>query len=224
MHRKSLDIQIVLAPAGAEYKAVKRALKRVKAAPQLVAIPAGPQGVKQFLEAQKEQLSGKRILLMGLGGSLSPKYAVGDGVAIAHIWNGFGIEEKFECDRTLTTQISQQLGIAIGDGVTCDRVITTAVEKKRLGDRYSADVVDMEGAVLVSELPEAAVAILRVVSDDCGGDLPDISGAIAEDGSLQPIQIALSFIKNPLSAIRFIRGSLEGLKALEDLTFNLFQN
>ena len=126
------------------------------------------------------------------------------------------------CDRALTAQLAERLGIATGIGVTCDRVITTAAEKKRLGDRYSASVVDMEGAVLLKALPDRAIAILRVISDDCREDLPDIAGAIAADGSLRPMTLALSFAKRPLLAIRFIKGSLKGLKALENMAFALF--
>ncbi len=218
MYSESVKIQTVLVPAGAEYQAVKSGLSRVPNAPELVAIPAGAQGVKTFLETRSIRQGG--VLLMGLGGSLTPELNVGDGVVIEKIWQEAG--EVFACDRTLTTQLAERLGIATGTGVTCDRVITTVAEKKRLGDRYSASVVDMEGAVLLKALPERAIAILRVISDDCQDDLPDIAGAIAADGSLRPMYLALSFVKRPLSAIRFIRGSLKGLKALENVAFALF--
>ncbi|WP_121970564.1 phosphorylase [Leptolyngbya sp. BC1307] len=218
MYSESVKIQTVLVPAGAEYQAVKSGLSRVPNAPELVAIPAGPQGVKTFLETRSIREGG--VLLMGLGGSLTPELSVGNGVVIEKIWQAAG--EMFACDRTLTTQLAERLRIATGIGVTCDRVITTVAEKKRLGDRYSASVVDMEGAVLLKALPERAIAILRVISDDCQDDLPDIAGAIAADGSLRPMYLALSFIKRPLSAIRFIRGSLKGLKALENVAFALF--
>ncbi len=216
-------------PAGAEYRAVKKGLSRVSDAPQLVAIPAGPQGVKKFLEiwqahrSPQNSLQSGGVLLMGLGGSLSPEYDVGDAVVMERIWHGFEREAVFECDRPLTTQIAQRLGIAVGVGVTCDHVITTVEEKQRLSDRYSADVVDMEAAVLLKELP-GAIAVLRVISDDCRYDLPDISGAIAADGSLKPMYLTLSFVKRPLSAIRFITGSLKGLKALGNIAFSFFQD
>ncbi|CAN5717095.1 hypothetical protein BH23CYA1_BH23CYA1_03030 [soil metagenome] len=218
MYSESVEIQTVLVPAGAEYQAVKSGLSRVKNAPELVAIPAGPQGVKTFLENRSIRQGG--VLLMGLGGSLTPELNVGNGVVIEKIWQEAG--KVFACDRTLTTQLAERLGIATEIGVTCDRVITTVAEKKRLGDRYSASVVDMEGAVLLKALPERAIAILRVISDDCRDDLPDIARAIAADGSLRPMYLALSFVKRPLSAIRFIRGSLKGLKALENVAFALF--
>ena len=217
MYSESVEIRTVLVPAGAEYQAVKSGLSRVQDAPELVAIPAG-QSVKTFLETRSIREGG--ILLMGLGGSLTPELNVGNGIVIEKIWQEAG--EVFACDRALTAQLAERLGIATGVGVTCDRVITTVAEKKRLGDRYSASVVDMEGAVFLKALPDRAIAILRVISDDCREDLPDIAGAIAADGSLKPMTLTFSFIKRPLSAIRFVKGSLKGLKALENMAFALF--
>ncbi|MEM8501610.1 MAG: hypothetical protein AAF716_00480 [Cyanobacteria bacterium P01_D01_bin.1] len=214
-------IHIVLVPAGAEFKAVKRGLSEVLNPPQLVAIPAGPKGLKTFLRGWKvPDLEGKGLLLMGLGGSLSVGHEVGKAIALRKIWNAASDEVLF-CDHKATEHIVQQLGIFSGVGVSCDRVITLAKEKQQLGDRYSADVVDMESAVLLQTL-SVPVAIVRVVSDDCGGDLPDIESAITPNGSLKPLQIALSFARKPQAAIRLVRGSLIGLKQLEQLVCRLF--
>jgi hypothetical protein len=88
-------------------------------------------------------------------------------------------------------------------------------EKRRLGDRYRADVVDMESAVCWPPCPQAKVAILRVISDDCSHDLPDIAGAIGPDGSLRADTLARSFLKRPIAALKFISGSLQALKTLD---------
>ncbi|MEO0457166.1 MAG: hypothetical protein AAF152_11395 [Cyanobacteria bacterium P01_A01_bin.114] len=226
------EIQIILVPAGVEYRAVKRAVSRVQGAPQVVAIPAGPRAVKRFLETWKDRalLWSGGVLVVGLGGSLSSEYGVGDGVLLERVWNGFeksegedGEQDVYECDRTLTTQIAERLAIATGTGVTCDRVITTVDQKRELCDRYGADIVDMEGAALLKVLPNAKVAILRVVSDDCHHDLPDISNAISSDGSIKPLPIAFHLSRRPTAAIRLIRGSLKGLKSLETLIAALFE-
>lgn len=106
----------------------------------------------------------------------------------------------------------------------CDRVITTVAEKKRLSDRYQADVVDMESAVLLDAMPQTRIAVLRVISDDCSHDLPDMSGAIGPDGSLRAGTLAQSFLKRPVAALKFISSSLQGLKVLEQSTFALFKS
>lgn len=106
-------------------------------------------------------------------------------------------------------------------GVSCDRVITTLAEKRQLGDRYDAAVVEMEGTTLLRCLPDCPIAILRVISDDCHHELPDISAAIGADGSLNVMTLVLSFLRRPVAALRLIRGSLQGLKALEYLAVEL---
>ncbi|MGF1523831.1 MAG: hypothetical protein ACFBSF_16055 [Leptolyngbyaceae cyanobacterium] len=217
-------VKVILVPAGAESRAVKRALKKVPEPPQVIEIPAGPQAVKRFLQTwdKSEVLQSGGILLMGLGGNLTPDYEVGDGVLVERIFEA-GSSQAYACDRALITQLSKQLGIPVGVGVTCDRVITTAVAKRKLHDRYGADVVDMEAAALLKELPDCKIAILRVISDDCHHDLPDISSAIGSDGSIRLVPIILSFLKRPFAALRLIRGSLEGLKMLKELTSKILQ-
>ncbi|MEL6385638.1 MAG: hypothetical protein AAFQ89_24885 [Cyanobacteria bacterium J06626_18] len=223
MSSKNVGIQMILVPTGAESRAVKQALKRVLEPPPIVEIPAGPQAVKRFLQAWKDPqiFQSGRVLLLGLGGSLSPDLGVGDGVLVERVFEASS-SEVYECDRILTTQISAQLGVPIGVGVTCDRVITTATEKWQLRDRYDADVVDMEAAALLKELSDCKIAILRVISDDCHHDLPDISGAIGSDGSIKVAPTILSFLRKPRAALQLVQGSLKGLKALEDMTNSLF--
>ena len=216
---ENLGIRVILVPAGAEYQAVQRAMKQVQAGPQVVAIPAGPQGVTRFLQTWEEQDLLGGVLLMGLGGSLSPELDVGDAVLIEKVFEA-GSSQVYECDHTLTAQISEQLGIVIGVGVSCDRVITTAVEKHQLHKHYGAEVVDMEGAALLKGLPNGKIVILRVISDNCHHDLPDISNAIGPDGSIKPIYLALSFLRRPMAALRLIRGSLKGLKCMESIIHN----
>ncbi|MBF2079447.1 MAG: phosphorylase [Synechococcales cyanobacterium T60_A2020_003] len=205
-------------------------MKRVEIKkPQLIAIPAGPEALKQFLETEKHQpwQTAKTMLLMGLGGSLSPECEIGRGVLIDRVWNLLNPEspECTFCDSILTQTILQRCSsLSVATGVTSDRVITSAQEKRTLGDRYSASVVDMESAVLVQAIPHAQLAVLRVISDDCHHDLPNIEQAIAPDGSLRPVVLALRFLQRPLAAARLVRGSLKGLKTLEALALDLFQS
>ncbi|NER81774.1 MAG: phosphorylase [Leptolyngbya sp. SIO1D8] len=229
MSLKEFAIQVVLVPAGAEYQSVKRAMQQVQNPPQMIAIPTGPQALKRFLITKQAQyvLQANRILVLGLGGSLSTAYTIGEGLLLEKMWCGFVTEglPVYVCDRTLTQAIAQRLPhIALGTGVTCDRVITTAAEKHQLRDRYGADIVEMEGAALLRALPShCSVAILRVISDDCHYDLPDISTAIGPDGHLKPMVLTWRFLRNPLAALRLIRGSLQALKALENVTVALFK-
>ncbi len=109
-------------------------------------------------------------------------------------------------------------------GLTSDRPIWSAQEKGKLGQIYDAGVVDMEGFAALEVLTEVgiAVAMVRVVSDDCDRDIPDLTPAIAPDGSLQPFSLALAMLGHPLAAARLIQGSLRGLKVLQQVTADLF--
>ncbi|PSN11108.1 phosphorylase [filamentous cyanobacterium CCT1] len=220
-----MAIQVILVPAGAEYQAVMRGIKAVPEAPSVISIPAGPAAFRAFLESWegRSRYADQEILLMGLGGSLSPQHQIGDAILLESVWNAAG-GDGFQCDRALTESLAQWLKVPMGTGVMCDRVITTVAEKRRLGDRYRANVVDMESAVLLEAMPQAKVAILRVISDDCSRDLPDLAGAIGSDGSLRADTLARSFLKRPIAALNFISGSLQALRTLEQITLMLFKS
>ncbi|MEY2859383.1 MAG: hypothetical protein RLZZ74_3696, partial [Cyanobacteriota bacterium] len=46
--------------------------------------------------------------------------------------------------------------------------------------------------------------------------------SIDSQGNLQTLPLAIALIKQPIAAIRLIRGSLTGLRALEAITAKLF--
>ncbi|MCV3214907.1 hypothetical protein OGM63_15520 [Plectonema radiosum NIES-515] len=66
------------------------------------------------------------------------------------------------------------------------------------------------------------MAMLGVVSDDSKHDIPNFTSAINSDGSLQPLSLAITMIRQFIAATRLIRGSLGGLKVLEKVTTFLF--
>ena len=221
--------QFILVPAGAEYQVVHRALRHWPEYPRIVPIPAGPQAVQAFLATweERQSLQAASILLLGLGGSLSPHHGVGDGVLLQKVWDeSKGQEaEGDEADATLTQWIAQRLpSVTMGTGVMSDRVVTSAAAKRQLRDQYGADVVDMESAALLKALPQCQIAILRVISDDWEHDLPDISTAISPAGAIKAVPLALSCLRQPIAALRLIRGAIKGLKALGRMTAVLFQS
>ncbi|MEL6554763.1 MAG: phosphorylase [Cyanobacteria bacterium J06621_11] len=230
------NIDIVLVPAGAELRAVRRGIKQADQTPSsVIAIPAGPVAVKAFMaklvakwEREDHNLN-RNLLLIGLGGSLCTRYRAGDSLALTQIWQGFEDGQSvLPCDLELTAQISRQLQCETGVGVTCDRIITNAKEKQQLGDRYAAQAVDMEGFSLLKSLsnlacsPDYRIAAVRIISDDCLHDLPDLLQVIRSDGSMSQTGLLLSFVRRPVAAIRLILGSLRGLKTLEKSVCKLF--
>ncbi|MBC6435596.1 phosphorylase, partial [Nostoc sp. HG1] len=125
-----------------------------------------------------------RVLIMGICGSLSDRYTVGDIVLYQDcVYQG----KRQECDRTFTAQLHSALSYRsrliaslptphqnLVKSLTSDRVIWSAAEKRHLGETLRADVVDMEGFTALEFFNAAgvAVAMLRVVSDDCHTIIP----------------------------------------------------
>ncbi|MDZ8053565.1 MAG: phosphorylase [Aulosira sp. ZfuVER01] len=228
------DIQLILVPQGAEYKAVSRGLTRVTSSnTTVVPIPVGVKALSAYLH--KLQQDGRlrnqpqaKVLLMGLCGSLSPSYPVGKIVLYENcVYQG----NVRECNGTFTAQLYSALKTHISaldlvKGLTSDRVLCSAVEKRQLGETLGADVVDMEGFAVLEFFHQvgASVAMLRVVSDDCQHDIPDLTSAISPDGSLKPLPLTLTLLRQPIAATRLIRGSLQGLKVLEEVTALLFSS
>lgn len=157
---------------------------------------------------------------MGLCGSLTPKQTIGDAV----LYSESLFPNPIFCDRALTVHLQALLKVPIVSGVTSDRVISTAIEKQQLATQFKADVVDMEGAFALEVLNEigVTVATVRVVSDDCDRDLPNLARAFNGDGSLQPVALVTAMVRQPIAATRLIRGSLHGLKVLQSITEKMF--
>jgi hypothetical protein len=137
-----------------------------------------------------------------------------------------GVYAVEHCDRGLTELLYDRLQkqISTVKALTSDRVISSATEKHHLFQMSGADVVDMEGFAILEffKQAQAPVTMLRVVSDDCYHDIPNFTSALSPDGSLQPLPVAIAMLRQPIAATRMIRGSLRGLRVLEQLTTLLF--
>ncbi|QLE50073.1 phosphorylase [Nostoc sp. C057] len=219
-----LPINTILVPQGAEYKAVCRGLSGVTGSiPTVVAVPVGMKPLLKYLHQGQFLVPKSRVLIMGICGSLSDRYKVGDIVLYQDcVYQG----KLLECDRTFTAQLHSYISqkVSLVKSLTSDRMIWSAAEKLHLGETLAADVVDMEGftALEFFKVGGVAVAMLRVVSDDCQHDIPDLTSAINSDGSLNPFPLAMAMLRQPLAATRLIRGSLTALKVLEQVTNMLF--
>ncbi len=226
----TLNIQIILVPQGAEHRAVCAGLRGVHQPPTVLAVPVGTSSLIPHLERlQRDQVlkPGQRVLVMGLCGGLVTDLPVGTAV----LYQTCRIVTQpmapgLAGDRALGTALQQQLNHALRwvTAVTSDRVISRADEKQYLAQQTQAEVVDMEGFAALQILSDmgVAVATLRVVSDDCQHDIPNLDGAIAVDGSLKPVPLATAMLKQPIAALHLIRSSTKSLKILQRITSELF--
>ncbi|BBA78723.1 Phosphorylase superfamily [cyanobacterium endosymbiont of Rhopalodia gibberula] len=229
-------IDTILVPRGAEYKVVCEGFREVKqfcSKIKIIQIPVGLLPFKHYLK-QWQQIHEfinhppKGILLMGLCGSLSPNYQVGDKIIYQKcclISNNILPPPWQTCDVNLNKLIYHYFNKRIiqGKAVTSDHIITSAEEKWQLGRSYQADVVDMEGIPLLEfcNYLKIPVAMIRVISDNCEQDLPNLTPALEENGSLNPWRLTFQMSKNPLSSIHLIRSSLKGLKTLKKVSKDL---
>ncbi|NMG08500.1 phosphorylase [Brasilonema sp. UFV-L1] len=231
-------VDAILVAQGPEYKSVCKGLNRLTiSTPPVFPIPMGPSAFTKFLEqwlqaGHLSQHQQPRVLLMGLCGSLSPKYSVGKAVLYQSCIYP-GAEEKKNttelfCDCELSKRLQEKLQdrVFTGIGLTSDRLIYSASEKLQLGQAYAADVVDMEGYVALELLSRLgiAVAMLRVISDDAHHNIPNLTNAFHSDGSLRAFPLAMGLLRQPIAATRLVSGSLRGLRILQNLTTFLFSS
>ena len=193
----SVSVDLIVVPQGAEYRAIQKGLQNLRATPTVVQIPLGNRMADHHLNDLQgtgtlEDIEGKTVVLLGLGGSLSPRYQTGDVVIIStlsHITHPLetpnnlatsttiGEEHIYASDKATThlplaKALHQRLSqtwpqrpapnIGIESGITSDRVITTPQEKHDLGQAYHASVVDMEG-MAVLRFFQAAGAHITIV-------------------------------------------------------------
>jgi hypothetical protein len=239
-------IDAILVPQGSEFNAVKQGLMSLKPSQPLPpsqpsklqtlqAIPVGPDPLRAFLRdwhPAQPLNQPPRVLVMGLCGALTPTLRIGDAVLYDTCTDGIVPDYSSiqPCDVKLCKEILQKLErdgappIAGVRALTTAAVVSRATDKAALAQASGADVVDMEGWVALNDLRQRgmAVAMVRVVSDDCQHDLPDLSAAFSPTGQLLPLPLALGMMRQPRGALRLIRGSLTGLKKLEQLTTALF--
>ncbi|MBC6419818.1 MAG: phosphorylase [Prochloron sp. SP5CPC1] len=219
-------IQTILVPQGAEYQAVIRALSQTHGVkPVVLPIPVGMKAVTSYLEKwhKTKEVVPQRAIVMGLCGSLSSQYTIGDIVVYRDCVYG---EFNYSPDPFLTNLVSDKLKARVREvrALTSDRLIWSSTEKARLGTIYNSSVVDMEGYAVLEVLGKIGVAVtmVRVISDNCYGNIPDLNSAISTSGKLETLPLVYAMVRQPVAAVRLIRGALKGLKVLEQVTIDLF--
>lgn len=225
-------VDIILVPQGAEHRAVCRGLRRLLNPPAVLPIPVGAIALLPYLQQLQQSgcfAAGQQVLVMGLCGGLQPDLTVGERVLYHTCTTTYHLDSiSLHCDRVLSAHIQHTMGDSLRQvaAVTSDRVISRAKEKRQLAVQSLATVVDMEGFTVLQVLTAAglSVAMVRVVSDSCQHDLPNLAQAFDAKGALQPLPLAIAMLQQPIAALRLIRGSTQSLKILQTLTSELFKN
>jgi len=218
-----------LVPQGAECQAVRQGVALAAKSgspsvrPQIIPIPLGSRPLDRWLP-HLEAPPGSLILLLGVAGSLSPQFKVPSEVISTRIQTLQ--DQRYDCDPQVLDFLRQHLPqTPLGQALSSDRLITQATEKQALGQRYRCDLVEMEGAIVADTLQKKGLqwGMVRVISDDLSHDIPDLSKAFLPNGGLDAPALAATFLKQPLQAIPFIRGSLQALSRLKTIAQHLSQ-
>ncbi|NEQ99008.1 MAG: 5'-methylthioadenosine/S-adenosylhomocysteine nucleosidase [Cyanothece sp. SIO2G6] len=152
-------IDLILVPQGAEYQAVVRGLEAwMGQCPEVLSLPIGPAAVRRRLQSQHQNgqlpnVDGQRVLLLGLGGSVSPAYQVGDVLVLkdmvsrnsvalpsdgtttgpdAGLGDGQTAWQSYGCDRPLTDALYQHLQVSQSLSPSFQIAMKTGVTSDRL--------------------------------------------------------------------------------------------
>jgi hypothetical protein len=224
---------LILVPQGAEYQAVLGAIKKIAHSPVILPIPVGNLAVTNYLHDWRQNnadFSPTGVILMGLGGSLSAEFGLGQTVVLESCLNyqNHQADQEKQSDRLLNNWIQEKLGKNIRrvQGLTSDRVITDASEKKELGKSFNRQVVEMEGWAVLNFFSELGIpaTIIRVISDEVSQSLPDLSKIYNAQGQLNAIALTFALGKKPISGYKLIVGSLKSLKILNKITKKLLSS
>ena len=128
----------------------------------------------------------KLVLTCGFAGGLNPELKNGDVVF-------------------MTGYPALEARLADADAIhasffTAPRIATTVTEKKQLRAETGADVVEMESEAIMAVCRESQIpcAMVRVISDTAGEDLPlDFNRLVRLDMSLHPGKLAWAIGKSP---------------------------
>lgn len=212
----NLSKTLVLVPQGAEYQAV---VKNFHQNPNFLvcAIPIGCKSGRKYLLTLINPQQFAQVIVMGLCGSLNPDLQVGDVVVYRECH--YHQEQILPCTFICQPQKLKVEPILV-KALTSDHLIHLAKTKQSLYQATNCDVVDMEGYVILEFFKELniPVSMIRVVSDSSDRNLPDLEKAIDTNGNLQPLQLAIALIREPLAAINLISGSLKSLQVLSQIS------
>jgi hypothetical protein len=203
----SVRFDAIVVPRGAEARAVKRGWPAPR--PALLVVPAGA--------AAGSKLTGDAVrgtaLVLGVCGALDPALRVGDVVVYARVADGTDV---IELDRELAAACAAACATAPVGAANVASVIGTPAAKAALRAATGAAVVDMEGASIARALQRRGVrvAMVRVVSDDAAGELPDLRAVYAADGTLRPLALARALLRTPGRSAPFIAHAMRALRAL----------
>ncbi len=212
---------------------MRNAVARTRSPARIEVCGIGPAAA---LAAAERALAGPAMhgaVVVGLCGLLAPELNVGDVLVYGSIVSSNGDRRGLEAasptdgldptsatlDPALASLVCEALPGARGGirAVESPALVATAEAKRALAQSSAAQAVDMESLTLVARLATAGVpaAVVRVGSDRCDDDLPDLGAAVDARGDLVPWRVAMAMLRRPGAGVRLARNGMRALRALE---------
>jgi hopanoid-associated phosphorylase len=197
---------------------------RIVQGPFIAAVAGGGQAhlLLERMAAASEGATG--VLSIGLGGALDPRLAVGDVVIASEVIG----EGRWPTDEAWSDRLSAvlpQAQRAVVHGA--DRMILKASDKTALHRETGAALTDMESHVAARFAAGRGLplAVVRVVSDGSGADLPHaVTCGLKADGGMNLLGVLAALAADPTQLPALIRAGRDAetaFRALRALTPHL---
>ena len=154
----------------------------------------------------------ERIIVAGFAGALREGLTVGDVMAVADIVDESG-------NQWAPAWPNQRSGRLL----TCERMIGDPQQKRELGLKHQANIVDMESSAVAEVCAKHGIPFgcIRVVSDDITQPLSQRLLKLVESGRVSPWRVIKEVVRSPRSIIELLRLAKQTRVAAERLALRL---
>ena len=185
----------------------------------------GAVGFREKLVSYLQKQACDAVVVLGLGGGLSPDLKTGDTILYDTCFL-FRPDEDISgeaqtCDFNLSSSLRQRLisegcPAVFAAGLTIDFMVTTPDEKLSMGESHGAAVVDMESYDVIAAASQLKIPIVvvRVILDEAKQKTPDFNIGISDDGKMSDLKSAQAMLMRPLAAMIFLLSLRRSLQAL----------
>ncbi|MGH7728672.1 MAG: hypothetical protein ACREM2_07780 [Vulcanimicrobiaceae bacterium] len=208
---------LIFVPRGPEAAAVRRGLAHSSGTTRLFETGIGAHAAGIAVDEALARGGARSVLATGLCGLLSPSFVVGDRLIYGEIVPPAGA--PLPLDPTVAARAAARLpgaqsGIRAYAG---EDIVVEPARKRALGERYTAQAVDLESFAIARRLREVGIplAVVKVASDGIDDRLPELERARDGSGGIDPSALALAFAAHPRAAARLVVASLRALAALQ---------
>jgi adenosylhomocysteine nucleosidase len=166
------------------------------------------------------------VISTGFGGSLNNRTGVGDVVVYTNLMSTTNKNNGRETIRSDPDLVSAALiaggrskvRVVPGKGVTAIKVYDTSDSKRRLGERFGVDMVDIESYWIgkITGTRKLPFITLRSVFDTVGDDLKVLE-KVTYKGEIVRSKALSYCLKHPLEVRKLVRYSLNSQKAARNL-------